>query len=65
MVKNLKFLLFFLDKKDQEKVFCEKTRRCGSVYLGSIKILTTKRGKLRFCVCSGSFEKSVRSRERA
>ena len=71
MVKNLKcLLLFFLDKKDLEKVCCSRNllRKQDAVeaYIwASIKMLTAGGGGLRFCVCSGSFEKSVSSRERA
>ena len=72
MVKNLKcILLFFLDKKDLEKVCCSrnllrKQDAVGAYIWASIKMLTAGMGGgLRFCVCSGSFEKSVCSRERA
>ena len=72
MVKNLKcLLLFFLDKKDLEKVCCSRNllRKQDAVaaYIwAAIKMLTAGvGGRLRFCVCSGSFEKSVSSRERA
>ena len=37
----------------------------GAYIWASIKMLTAGGGGLRFCVCSGSFEKSVSSRERA
>ena len=68
LVKNLKcLLLFFLDKKDLEKVCCSRNLLRKQDAVGaSIKMLTAGGGEgLRFCVCSGSFEKSVSSRERA
>ena len=57
----------FRQKKTKRRCFVhvlyrEKTRRCGSVYLGVDKDVDWG-GGLKFCVCSGGFEKSVRSRE--
>ena len=61
---------FLFRQKRLEKVCCSrnllrKQDAVGAYIWASIKMFMSGGGGLRFCVCSGSFEKSVSSRERA
>ena len=61
---------FFLDKKDQEKVFCSRTilrkqDAVGAYIWASVKKLKGEGGGAEILCVFGGFENSVRSRERA